>query len=234
MASSVYTHFTLQQRRELHQLLKKDFEYREKQIQEGRIKKGKKPKKLYIYKDIGDILGKDKGSISREIGENSVKDRKTGQINYDPVKAHQKATAKKLYRPNCFEQRKIVESKFLRMNLEVFLPENSPEQIVGRISRYNEVSLKGKKMPSVSHTLIYEYLYSAQGQHLCKYLLTKRTKVKKWKKRTEAEKKAEKENCRILERISIENRPEEINDRSTPFHWETDILGSLKSVKDRI
>lgn len=234
MASWVYAHFTLQQRRELHQLLKKDLEYREKQIQEGLITKWRKPKKLYTYKDIGNILGKDKGSISREVWGNSVKDRNTEQIIYDPVKAHQKATQKKLYRPNCFQQRKIVESKFLRMNLAVFLPENSPEQIVGRITRYNESHITREKVSSVSHTLIYDYLYSAQGQALCKYLLTQRTKPKKWKKRTEAEKKAKKESCRILERTSIEKRPEEINDRSIPFHWEADILGSLKSVSDRI
>ena len=233
MALSVYIQYTLPQRRELHQLLKKDFEYREKQIQEGKVSKGRKPKKLYTYQDIGNILKKHKSSISREIRANSVRNRKTGVLEYDPEKAHLKAQQRALYRSNCFQNRKIIESKFFRMNLEIFLPENSPEQIVWRITRYNDMYPE-RQVTSASHTLIYEYLYSATWQHLCKYLLTRRTKPKKWKKKTEAEKKAEKENCRILKRTSIEKRPEEINDRSIPFHWEADILGSLKSVSDRI
>lgn len=172
-----------------------------------------RPKKLYTYKAIGEILGKNKGSISREISENSTLDQKTGEKVYDGEKAHHKAYVRAKYRPNCYKERKIVESRFLQRVLEVFLPDHSPEQIAGRLNAHF-------KRQVISHALVYEYCYSSHSQYLCKHLLCERTKPKKWKK----VKENKKNDCGIPQRTSIEDRPEKINTREEAFHYEVDIL----------
>lgn len=89
----------------------------------------------------------------------------------------------------------------------------SPEQIAGRLKRDN----KGKTV--ICHETIYRYIYSKQGKDkkLFEYLVRQHKKRRPWYGRCLYRRG-------ISNRISIRQRPEEINNRSTFGHWETDVV----------
>jgi len=174
-------------------------------------------KDIYTYKDIWKIIWKDKSSISREIKRNSVNGI------YDPDKANHKAYVRERYRTWQWKNKKIWASPFLERVLKVFLPNHSPEQIAGRLNMYFWKQV-------ISHVSIYTFCYSNLWQEYCKYLYFKRSKPKKYKKKQESKNSV----CRILQRVSIEERPVHINNRNSLFNRETDVLWSKKIESDRI
>lgn len=92
----------------------------------------------------------------------------------------------------------------------------SPELIAGR------AKLEG--IGEISHECIYQFIYSKHGKELqlYQYLTRKRKKRCKYKGRKHRGPK-------IPNRIGIELRPQNINDRTEFGHWETDsILGKGK------
>jgi IS30 family transposase len=91
----------------------------------------------------------------------------------------------------------------------------SPEQISSRLS----IDHPGL---SVSHETIYHYIYD-EADYLVGYL-AKRHKFRRKKKPYRREKKS-----KILNRISIDRRPEVINERVEFGHWESDSIVSSKS-----
>ena len=104
----------------------------------------------------------------------------------------------------------------------------SPEQIAGRLKRNNN----GKTV--ICHETIYRYIYSVTGKQkgLSEYLTRKHRKRRPWYGRCLYRRG-------ISNRISIRERPVEINDRSTFGHWETDVvegkahLGGIQSMLER-
>ena len=181
-------------------------------------------KDFYTFEDIWEIIWKDKSSISREIKRNSVNGI------YDPNKAEHKAYVRERYRAWQWKNKKVAANPFLERVLKVFLPDHSPEQIAGRLNIYFWKQV-------ISHVSIYTFCYSKYTfcysnlwQEYCKYLYFKRNKPKKYKKKQESKNSV----CRILHRTSIEERPVHINNRSSPFNWETDILWSKKIESDRV
>ena len=93
----------------------------------------------------------------------------------------------------------------------------SPDEIAGRIKRENKAIIIGKDA-------IYHWLYSAWGQQYCKYLCTKRYKVKKPKKN-----KGKRQ--MIPNRISIHKRPLGATNKTRYKHFETDTIVSPKRVE---
>ena len=71
----------------------------------------------------------------------------------------------------------------------------------------------------VCHETIYEYIYSIEGIREKLYLLLRRYKPKrtKWHSRKRRE-------IKIKERVSIHERPIEINEKAELGHWETDSM----------
>jgi len=170
-------------------------------------------KKGYSYRDIGSAIEMSHSSISREVKNNSVNGK------YDPEKANHKARVKRLY--SKYQGMKVVNmrlEKYIRRRLKLFW---TPEQIAGRLKR------KNNNKTVISAKSIYEYLYSPYGQHLCKYLPSKRYYPKKRKK-----KKLKK--VIIPNRISIENRPKIVDFRIRFGDWEGDTLGKPKYMPETI
>ena len=151
--------------------------------------------------EIGDILGKDRSSIYREINRNF------SRVGYLPDKAN------RYYFSRRQKPRKLLEDIVLQNKVIKMLKNKlSPSQITLTFKRQNEIS-------PISAESIYQFIYSGRGKELelHKYL---RRKHKKRKLRKEmAEKKIS-----IPNRTPIKQRPNEINNRENFGHWEGDLM----------
>jgi len=94
----------------------------------------------------------------------------------------------------------------------------SPEQISGRLKEHSPPDMKGK---SISYEQIYQYIFNdgrdSCGRHLFRYL-----RRKKPYRQPKHSRKANK--ITIKERVSILERPEEINEKETFGHWGSDTM----------
>ncbi len=95
----------------------------------------------------------------------------------------------------------------------------SPDEISGRMKEDKEPFYASKN-------LIYEWLYSVWGQRYCKYLKSKRYDPKKRKKKKDKIKASH-----IPNRIGIELRPVEVNERKNYGHYEGDAIVSGKKTR---
>lgn len=89
----------------------------------------------------------------------------------------------------------------------------SPEEIAGRLKRARD----GKTV--ICHETIYQFIYTKENQEkkLWEYLPRKQRKRKKKQERKT-------QRIHIPDRISIHERPEEVNSRTVFGHWEGDTV----------
>lgn len=147
--------------------------------------------------------------ISRELARNML----PGQRYYD-AKLAQKLADKKARKTNVC---KLDKNEDLRTYVVNQLKEDwSPEEIAGRLKKEPPPHLKGE---SISHESIYFWIYEGNGHHLFRYLRRKsvprRQKQKSRKKRSKV---------LINMRVSVHDRPEEINQRTRFGDWESDTM----------
>lgn len=164
-------------------------------------------KKEYSHHDIARELGCSQSSISREIKRNSVHEI------YDPRKAKWKARVRRTH--SKYQGMKVRE----RPDLQGFIIRKlkagwTPEEIAGRLK------MKREDLPYISAKGIYKWLYTVYGQRYCPLLCSQQCKPKK--RRPKAERSM------IPNRVGIEERPQEANNRSTFGHGETDTMVSGK------
>lgn len=177
--------------------------YEDRMVIELRLSDG------WSQKEIAAELGRDKGTISRELTRGSTLIE--GQYYYSAAAAHQRASerAQKSHRkPLLIEQYdllNLVKSK-LRKRW-------SPQKI--------STWLKQEKDMAVSHETIYQYIYVQAKGELKKELiaLLRQHKPKRQKRDGQIDKRGI-----IPDMISIEQRPAEVADRSVPGHWEGDLI----------
>jgi IS30 family transposase len=93
----------------------------------------------------------------------------------------------------------------------------SPEQIAGRLKIHSPPELQGR---SVSHETIYGWLYEGKGRW--EQLHTHLRQGKKKRQRRYARKARGRTS--IPERISIHQRPGEVNEKKEVGHWESDSV----------
>jgi IS30 family transposase len=165
-------------------------------------------------REIARILGRDPGTISRELGRGMTKNgyrASAGQRKADQARRGPRAA-------------KLATNLALRVEVQTRLKRrDSPAQIAGRL----KVDFPDDPEMHVSAETIYQSLYvQARGglkRELTQYLRTGRSHRKP--RRREGERRG-----RIPDMISISERPAEIEDRAVPGHWEGDlILGSTAS-----
>lgn len=171
------------------------------------------------YSEIARALGRDKSTISREVSNNRRKVRAKGGTKngpYDPRVANHKAYVR---RKNAkYQGKKIWFNKPLLEYIEKYLRKGwSPDVISGRMK------LEGKPFYASKNT-IYEFIYSAYGQRLARYLPSKRSNKKRRRK-----KKTKKE--LIPNRIGIENRPFEADKEFGHFEGDTIVSGKKHHSK---
>lgn len=155
---------------------------------------------------IAFYLNRSASSLSRELKRNRIPTR-IGPA-YRPAKAHLQARIrlKQDHRKiSPFDKKPELKS----LVIEQLQNHWSPEIIAGRLKRQFGYSV-------VSHECIYRWIYT-EARHLIPSLV--RSHPKRWKRGSRSW---------ILrlkkQRISIHQRPEEVNNRLSPGHWETDLL----------
>lgn len=153
-----------------------------------------------IY-DIARELGRNPGTISREIKRNHGKKRYRANLAHErSVKRHHNA-----------HKHQRLKTNALRLEVESMLAKGwSPELIAGRLRKRTD-------LPSISHEAIYQWIY-AGAPHLIGYLV--RSHPARWPKG----KSKHSRRFLIPDRISITERPSYVNERKKPGHWETDML----------
>jgi len=162
--------------------------------------------------DIARALGRNKGTISREIKRNSSPKQNYYTMPWAHLKAERRSW--RAHKRTRLKNEQIVQ--YVRSKLKEGW---SPEQISGRI---------GRDYPglSISHEAIYQYVYSV-GRKRCKELTIhlRCRHPRRWKKRMGRR-------ChkpKIINRISIEKRPAAVETRHQFGHWEGDTIVSMKS-----
>ena len=158
--------------------------------------------------DIARMLSRNKSTISRELTRNRSSLSKiylSNQAHKRAKKRKKEAAMKKELK--CHKIRNFVKNK-LKIGW-------TPEVIAG------ELASSSKKF-KISHESIYLYIYKKRPD-LVQYL------PRAHRKRFKRIPKSNKKTSRIPNRISIDQRPNEINNRSEFGHWESDAIVSKQS-----
>ena len=179
--------------------------------------------KIYAYLQLGlvitkisNLVGVHKSSISRELKRN------TGLRGYRPKQAQQKAD---LRRQGASKNIRFTETVKERVNF--YLNQDwSPEQICGRLALEEDIH--------ISHETIYQYIWADKkaGGDLYKHLRCSRKKKKKRYGKTDRR-------GQIKDRISIDERPEVVDNKERIGDWEIDTVigsnhkGALVTVAER-
>jgi transposase, IS30 family len=170
-------------------------------------------------REIARAVGRDPGTISREVARNS--NPRTGR--YEPERAHRLAHERQR-RP---KSRKLAANAQLNEVVQARLNEqDSPEQISGRL----KVDFPDDPAMRISAETIYQGIYlHAVGQlrrEVRSHLRTGRVA-----RRTRAARTTRTDNRgRIVDAVSIHERPDEVESRLVPGHHEGDLIkGSTAS-----
>ena len=152
-------------------------------------------------RSMGKELGRSPSTLMREL------DRNHGPKIYAPNHAHERA----MKRHHLAHKHSRLKSHALRHDVETLIMKGwSPEIVSGRLNK------KGKH-PSISHEAIYQWIHK-EALYLIPYLL-RQHKQRFPRHHTRKHKKPH-----IPQRISIRERPEIVNSRKQPGHWEADLL----------
>ncbi len=152
---------------------------------------------------IGQILGKDTGTIWREVHRNRCPD---GVYRYGAAHSRALERRKKAKFPQC----KLQNSPALRKKVEQKLQKlDSPEQIAGVLRR---------KGILLSHETIYRWIYTERTDLQC-FL---RCQKGKWKRKRGTKKRAKQR--RIQQFRCISTRPALVEERKHIGDWEGDTL----------
>jgi len=163
-------------------------------------------------REIGRLLKRNHSDIVRELQRNRSPDG-----TYDPVRAQKKADV----RAKKTNIRKLSSDWQLHDWVERKLKRGwSPERIAGRLKAQPPKAVRGA---TISHEQIYEYIYQGDGRFegWWRYLVRKQPK-----RRPQHGRKPRKP--KIPERISVHDRPEEIDARRRIGDWESDLAAFRK------
>lgn len=155
-------------------------------------------------RSIAKSLERDPGTISREVERNSTPDI------YLPDTA---GRSYKDHRKHCHPKARLSDRQLRKYVLLKLEKGWSPEVIEGRLRKEMGHTI-------VNHETIYKFIYESEiGKQWKLYEYLARGKKKRTRRYG---RKAQK--CAVKNRIFIEMRPKEANERSEVGHWETDSL----------
>ena len=157
-------------------------------------------------REIGQSLGRSISSLSRELRRNQ------SVTGYYPHTAQKKA----IHRASLGHRSARLKSPALRLAVEAGIRQGwSPELIRGRLKRTRP------DLPSISVESIYQWLYQ-ERKTLVRYLACQHWHRHQYRYRRRG---------KIPGRISVRERPVQVQDRSEPGHWETDLVeGGRRSM----
>jgi transposase, IS30 family len=158
---------------------------------------------------IARSIGRHRSVVTREIARNRIQG-----IGYSAIVAH----AKSIKRTTKRRKRKLDQSPELwclvRKKLKLYW---SPQQISGYLRR----TYPGQSDMQISHEAIYSYIYILPRGGLKKSLIAclRRGKTKRGIKPHQAAKRSQ-----IPDLVSVDDRPNEVDGRQIPGHWEGDLI----------
>ncbi|MCP4883173.1 MAG: IS30 family transposase, partial [Flavobacteriales bacterium] len=164
-------------------------------------------------KEVAKRLNRDPSSISRELKRNA------GKRSYRPKQAHEKAITRRFSAPRIDDQ--LIE--FVKKKV---IDEWSPEQISGWLKKYS-----GR---TVSHEWIYQHIWKDKTSGGLLFKSLRHAQKKKKKRYGSNDTRGQ-----IKNRVSIDERPEIVEDKSRIGDWEIDTMigknhkGALVTIVDR-
>lgn len=161
---------------------------------------------------IGKVLGRNKSTVSRELRRNRAP-------IYDVYLAHNAQKRAQKRKREAARRPRLKNSAIRQYAITRIMKGWSPEQISGRIC-LDHPGL------NISHEAIYQYIYDPQNREeidLVPYLARSH---RRRKNRGQGKKHSK---SHIPNRISIDERPEHIEQRKEPGHWEADTMISRQS-----
>jgi len=162
---------------------------------------------------IAKKLDRHRSTISRELNLWGIKDN---YEDYNPSLAH--TYCREGYGIIRRFEFKLIKHPFLqKLVIRKLKLRWSPQQIDGYLKRKFP---KNKDM-QVSHESIYKYIYTVARGALKKELISYLRYSKSKRKSNVGSRKS---SIRIKDRISIDYRPKEVDDRVVPGHWESDLI----------
>ena len=163
----------------------------------------------FNYSDIARMSGRDRSSIMREVKRNGSKQFHVYTSMY--------ADKKSMERKSKANRHPRLKDQLIRDYVDKKLKEQwSPELIAGRLAQDHPGYV-------ISHEAIYQYIYQ-DAPELKKYL----PRSHKTRKKRKANHSSSVN--RIPERVGIDQRPQQANDRSQFGHWEADTAVSRQST----
>lgn len=164
-------------------------------------------------REIARVIGRDKGTISRELQRNSSSEYKL----YLSHRAQGRADQRK---QEACERPRLKNSQILRYVHSKLEEGWSPEQISGRIQTEHPGL-------SISYEAIYQYIYDSKTSDRKELIGCLRRAHRKRKSKGIGRKTKK---TKIPNRIPIEVRPASVETRQQFGHWEGDSLVSRKST----
>jgi transposase, IS30 family len=156
---------------------------------------------------IASALNRAPSTISRELRRNS-RPTKVWAGGYEPVRAQRLAERRRQWDGRF----KLARQPDLRNCVGNSLAMgHSPEQIAGRLALEHGHVI-------ISHESIYRFIYHRAAQKDCWHRLLPRHK------RRRGHRPGRSPASLIKQRRSITDRPDEVEDRGTPGHWEADFM----------
>lgn len=162
------------------------------------------------FRAIARRLGRPASTVSREVG------RHGGRRQYRALKAHRRA-GRWARRP---KEGKLAENPHLARAVIAGLERHwSPQQIAARL-RMEHPSDPSKQ---VSHETIYRALY-VQGRGALRKELTRALRTGRARRRPKGPNPGRGKCGMIKDMVLISERPQEVEDRAVPGHWEGDMI----------
>lgn len=166
------------------------------------------------YRTIANELSRSPSSICREVNRNLYR-YKIPEHGYS-VFAAQHFTDRRASSRKAGKSKMQMEPKLFNLVVDKLKKRWSPEQI----SRYLSMTYSDDPSMQLSHESIYTYIYVLSRGELRAELIRSLRQSRPRRRSKHSSKKRP----RMLDMVSIEERPKEVEDRTVPGHWEGDLI----------
>lgn len=170
------------------------------------------------YQQIAHRIGRSTSTVSREVGTHRAK---TGYRAYTATRRSMQAATLRRTGKSILVQRPAL----LAYVIAGLTKHWSPQEIVKRMQQEYPTDMAMR----ISHESIYQYIYVLPRGALKTLLITALRQERAYRRTHNKRSTSEEKRGKITHMLSIEERPQEVEDRSVPGHWEGDlILGKYK------
>jgi transposase, IS30 family len=167
-------------------------------------------------RNLACVMGRSPATISREVARNG------GVPGYRAAAADQRAWQRARRPKAC---RLAMHGRLRRAVAAKLMQDWSPEQIAGWLKRQYPADVSMR----VSHETIYRSLF-IQGRGVLKKELIRHLRRRKALRRSKHASTAGQPRGRIVDAVSIRERPAEVEDRAIPGHWEGDLFTGSRNT----